>query len=74
MPPVFRCSQDQVAQIRTALDQAVEDINRQDLQYEAVNLFSESQNSNSVYRTLMDVADEIRRRRRRVGLERLAIP
>ncbi len=53
---VFRGSREQVAQIRVELDQAAKDINDQGLRYEAAKIFSESQNSNSVYRTLMEVA------------------
>lgn len=68
---VFRGSREQVAQIRTELDRAAKDINDQGLRYEAANLFSESQNSNSVYATLMDVAGN---KAEEIGAAPIAIP
>lgn len=68
---VFRGSPEQVAQIRTELDQAVEDINDRELRYQAFKLFSDSQNSNSVYRTLMEVAGS---RAEEIGADPIAIP
>ena len=54
---VFRGSRSQVERILGDLDQAVDDINQMSLQYDAVRFLSEAQNSNSVYGTLMRVAD-----------------
>lgn len=68
---VFRGSRSQVERILADLDQAVADINRQNLEYDAVRFFSESQNSNSVYGTLMRVADE---RARKLGAGPIEVP
>ena len=55
---VFRGSRSQVERILVDLDQAEVDINQQRFEYDAVRFLSEAQNSNSVYGTLMRVADE----------------
>ena len=55
---VFRGSREQVREIQAELDQAVGDINSRNLKYGALHFLSESQNSNSVYSTLMQVAND----------------
>ena len=64
----FRGNEKQIRQILSALKSAVVDINRRDLDYGSIHLLSESQNSNSVYGTLMGVAEAqvARDRRQRV--------
>lgn len=54
---VFRGSRSQVELIQAEMNQAAKDINRLNLDYGGVHFLSESRNSNSVYRTLMRVAD-----------------
>ena len=68
---VFRGSRSQVGQIRSALDAAAAEINRRDLDYGIIHLFSESQNSNSVYGTLMGVAAA---KARDIGANPVTIP
>ena len=68
---VFRGSRGQVERILADLDQAANEINQQNYKYDAVRVFSESQNSNSVYGTLMRVADE---RAQRLGARPIEIP
>lgn len=68
---VFRGSSKQIKEIRSELDEAVKGINRQNLEYGALHVLSESQNSNSVYATLMRVADE---KAREIGAGQIEVP
>lgn len=68
---VFRGSPSQVLQIQTALDLAMKEIDRQDLDYGGVHFLSESRNSNSVYGTLMQIANE---EAQAIGAGRIEIP
>lgn len=68
---VFRGSRQHVQQIQAELDGAVADINRGDHDYGAAHFLSESRNSNSVYATLMGVADA---KARTVGGDPIEIP
>lgn len=68
---VFIGTGDQVAAIRSALDDGMKAINQRDFDYGAAHWLSESQNSNSVYATLMGIADD---KAQEMGADRIAIP
>jgi len=68
---VFRGSQSQVQQIQSAPDNAMREIDVHDFDYGGVHFLSESRNSNSVYGTLMQVADE---RAQEIGAGRIETP
>lgn len=68
---VFRGSPGQVRQIQTALEKAIKVIDQKDLDYGGVHFLSESRNSNSMYGTLMQVADQ---EAQAIGAGRIEIP
>lgn len=68
---VFRGSPSQVQQIQLALDRAMDVIDQKDIDYGGVHFLSESRNSNSMYGTLMQVADQ---EAQAIGAGRIEIP
>ena len=68
---VFRGSPTQVQQIQLALDKAMKVIDQKNIDYGGVHFFSESRNSNSMYGTLMQVADQ---EAQALGAGRIEVP
>lgn len=68
---VFRGPPSQVQQIQFALDKAMKVIDQKNINYGGVHFLSESRNSNSMYGTLMQVADQ---EAQAIGAGRIEIP